>query len=56
MRDGTGIFQIVMGRRFYEHDFPELIKAVNRLADAVEKNNALTALKEQGENNTSAKI
>lgn len=27
------------GKRFFEHQLPELIKAINRLADAIEENN-----------------
>ena len=36
-------FETVMGRRFFEGQLPSLIKAVNRLADAVEKANELAA-------------
>lgn len=33
---GPDFFQTGMGRKFYEADVPELIKAINRLAAAVE--------------------
>lgn len=32
-------FQTGMGKKFYDRDVPELIKAINRLADAMEKQN-----------------
>lgn len=35
--------ETMMGRKFYENDLPGLVKAVNRLADAVEESNRLTA-------------
>lgn len=38
---GPEFFQTGMGRKFYEADVPELIKAINRLAAAVEKSNSL---------------
>jgi hypothetical protein len=28
-----------MGRRFFEHDFPEMVKQLKRIADALEKTN-----------------
>jgi len=34
-------FQTMMGRKYYEHDLPEQIKAMNRLAKAIEKQNKL---------------
>ena len=33
----------MMGKRFFESQLPELTKAINRLADAVEKSNELAA-------------
>ncbi len=39
---GPEFFQTQMGRKFYEHDFPALIKAVNRLADAMEESNRIS--------------
>lgn len=33
-------FETVMGRRFFENSVPRLIKAVERVADALEKTNA----------------
>jgi hypothetical protein len=32
-------FQTVMGHRFYEGQLPRLIKALERIADCLEKNN-----------------
>lgn len=31
----------LMGKKFYDADLPKLIQSINRLADALEKNNAL---------------
>ncbi len=39
---GPEFFQTQMGRKFYEADVPALIKAINRLADAIECSNAIT--------------
>ncbi len=36
-------YQTVMGKKFFEFQLPELTKAMNRLADAVEKANSLAA-------------
>ncbi|MBP3783856.1 MAG: hypothetical protein J6I68_11475 [Butyrivibrio sp.] len=36
-------YQTVMGKRFFESQLPELTKAMNRLADAVEKANSLAS-------------
>ncbi len=36
-------FQTVMGKRFFEGQLPSLIKAINRLADAVEESNRLNS-------------
>ena len=30
-----------MGQKYYNHDLPKLIESQNRLADAIEKQNAL---------------
>ncbi len=38
---GPQFFQTGYGRRFFESQLPELIKAINRLADAVEKQNTI---------------
>jgi len=38
---GPEFFQTGMGRKFYEADVPKLIEAINRLATAIEKQNAL---------------
>ena len=35
----------MMGRKYYEHDLPELIKQLRRIGDALEK---LATLEEQG--------
>lgn len=34
-------YQTVMGRRFFDAQLPNLIEAVNRLADAVEESNMI---------------
>lgn len=36
---GPEFFQTAMGRKFYESDFPKMIKAIERLATAIEKAN-----------------
>ena len=36
-------FQTVMGKRFFDAQIPNLIKAINRLADAVEESNRLNS-------------
>ena len=33
---GPEFFQTQMGRRFYEHSVPELVKQIARVADALE--------------------
>ncbi len=38
---GPDFYQTMMGKRFYESQLPSLIKAVNRLADAIEESNRL---------------
>lgn len=43
-------FETVMGRRFFENSVPRLIKAVERVADALEKTN------EREERKTTAKV
>lgn len=30
-------FKTLMGRRYYEHDFPELIRQLKRIADSLER-------------------
>ena len=44
---GPEFFQTRMGQKYYEHDIPALIEAVNRLADAIEKQNLLTESREK---------
>ena len=39
---GIEFYQTLMGKRFFEGQLPALIEACNRLADAVEKANALS--------------
>ena len=38
---GPEFYQTGMGRKFFDSDLPELIKAIDRLAEAIEKSNAL---------------
>lgn len=33
---GPEFFQTLMGRKFYEHDVPELVRQLKRIADALE--------------------
>ena len=33
----TDMFETRMGRKFYESDIPALLKALNRIADAIEQ-------------------
>lgn len=37
------------GRKFFERQLPDLIRAVERVADALEKQNQLLEKKEEGE-------
>nr|WP_297765832.1 hypothetical protein [uncultured Butyrivibrio sp.] len=39
-------FQTIMGKRFFDAQLPNLIKAINRLANAVEESNRLNSSKE----------
>lgn len=39
---GLQLHETVYGKNFFEHQLPSLIKAINRLADAVEKQNELS--------------
>lgn len=41
-------FQTGYGKMFFESQLPGLIKAINRLADAVEKQNELTKEEKKG--------
>ena len=50
---GPQFFQTGYGRRFFESQLPELIKAINRLADAVDKQNEV---KEEGKASEKEKI
>jgi hypothetical protein len=34
-------FQTIMGRKYYEHDVPEIARQLKRIADALEKQNEL---------------
>lgn len=38
---GPQFFETRMGHEFFEGRLPELIKSINRLADAIEKSNEL---------------
>jgi hypothetical protein len=38
---GPQFFQTGCGRKFFDHDLPELIKAINRLGDQTEKFNGM---------------
>ena len=40
---GPEFFQTQMGKKFYGADVPALIKVINRLADAIEKLNAIAS-------------
>lgn len=40
-------FETVMGKRFFEHQLPTLIKSVNRLAEAIENSNQTSSVKEE---------
>ena len=40
---GPEFFQTPMGRRFYEHTVPELVRQITRVADALEALIALEA-------------
>ena len=35
-------YETVMGKKFFNSDIPQLIKGINRLAEAIEKQNELT--------------
>ena len=39
---GIQFHETVMGHRFFEHQLPQLIKALNRCADAMEKANQIS--------------
>lgn len=34
-------FQTMMGKKYYEHDIPKIAKQLQRIADALEKQNQL---------------
>ncbi len=42
MSTGTKFFQTVMGRKFYEADVPAIIRALNRIAGALESGTTTT--------------
>ena len=46
---GLQLHETVYGKNFFEHQLPSLIKAINRLADAVEKQNELSKEQTKGE-------
>ena len=37
--NGPSFFQTMMGRKFYEHDVPQVANSLKRIADALEKTN-----------------
>jgi len=45
---GFEFYQTVMGRKFFESQFPEMIRSLNRLAAAVEKQNELAEMMVRG--------
>lgn len=38
---GPQFFETIYGKRFFESHLPELIKSINRLADAIEEQNEI---------------
>lgn len=47
---GPEFFQTLLGRKFYEHDFPELVRQLARLNNNLERiTSALPAQPERGE-------
>ena len=38
---GPQFFETIYGKRFFESQLPELIKSINRLADALEEQNEI---------------
>lgn len=47
---GPEFHQTGYGRTFFEYQLPTLIKALTRLAEALEKQNAINCKQEEGEN------
>lgn len=47
MSNGPQFFQTGYGRTYFEHQLPEQIKAMNRLAAAIEKQNELNTPKNE---------
>lgn len=43
---GIQFHETIMGHRFFEHQLPQLIKALNRCADAMEKANQISEAKD----------
>lgn len=43
-RMSVDFYQTLMGKRFFEGQLPSLIKAINRLAEAVEESNRLSSV------------
>ena len=37
--NGPSFFQTMLGRKFYEHDVPQVANSLKRIADALEKTN-----------------
>lgn len=50
---GTQFFETGYGKRFFESQLPELIKSINRLADAIEEQNEI---KEEERKNGTEKV
>ena len=50
---GPQFFETGYGKRFFESQLPELIKSINRLADAIEEQNEL---KEEERKNGTEKV
>jgi len=34
---GAELHETMMGQKFYNHDIPQIVKALNRIADALDK-------------------
>lgn len=47
MSNGPKFFQTPMGRHYFEKQLPDQIKAMNRLAEAIEKQNQLNTPKNE---------
>lgn len=51
---GLHFHETVRGAKFFDHDIPALIKAINRLSDELEKNRKLEEKKRETEENSEA--